>query len=101
GHYRSGSNNNVERLGGIWMSHSYDDGETWEEPVTISVSNDPLLEPAVIYAAGAYRGLIRLNPANRYRELISYDGKEWRECVSDVGGGEGLPSPFLAADRYR
>ena len=101
GHYRPGSNNDVARTGGIWLSHSRDHGRSWERPRTISVSDDPLLEPAIWYASGRYWGLIRHNPAERYRLLNSADGETWEESVSPVGGGKRLPSPFIVADRYR
>lgn len=95
GHYRAGSTPSV----GIWFAVSSDHGKTWGPPHKISDSK--LFEPSFTFAEGRFIGLIRDDPSQFYRQLVSDDlGKTWSESASLVGGEKAsFPSPFITHRR--
>lgn len=99
GHYRKGS---TTRPTGLWVSHSADDGKTWGDPRTITET--PLVEPAVTVAGGRLIGLARsANTPAWYTRLTSDDhGATWAVEPKGLAAadpkGVSLPSPGVFAD---
>jgi len=98
GHYRSGS---YPKEQGLWISFSQD-GLHWNAPEHIT--DEPLVEPAVICTGEDLIGLIRNTDSdqrNRYRSLrASRRRMDWQLNPSPIAsdGGTILPSPHIVQD---
>jgi hypothetical protein len=98
GHYRAGSRPHAR---GLWIAFSDDGGRRWAAPERIAESH--LVEPAVIFAAGRFVGLVRDGGSTPpYWQLTGRDGK-WNLERGTVGPEKDdsrlrAPSPFVAAD---
>ena len=98
GHYRSPSQPHAE---GIWVAFSKDGGRSWG--AAERVAERRLFEPAVVFVAGRFVGLIRDGASTPpYWQLVG-DGERWSLEPSPVRPTEAktrlrAPSPFLVVD---
>lgn len=99
GHYRTGS---VTRTQGLWFAWSVDSGKSWGKPQPLT--DKGLVEPAFVFSAGRFIGLIRTKETSEhYVQFTSDDfGQSWqtveRGLATDLPGPVALPSPCLVTD---